>query len=224
MGSRIMKESWKRAGMGFLLVGAFLILLGAGLYLKNSLEDEQAKKTSADAMESIRRQIAENAQARTQKAGPNGAKAESSMDGAYAETPNYPLDVNTITVDGTKYLCVLFVPEVDLQVPVSDELTEEILKKVPCRYHGTLDQNGFVIAGHNYKSGFGLLKKVKKGAQVLIVDAQGYVHEYVVEEIEILQPEAVEEMISGDWALSLYTCTYGGGQRYTVRCNKVNND
>ena len=36
--------------------------------------------------------------------------------------------------------------------------------------------------------------------------------------LEILQPTAVEEMTSGDYDLTLFTCTYGGATRFTVRC------
>ena len=49
----------------------------------------------------------------------------------------------------------------------------------------------------------------------------GRVTRYIVEVIEVLDGTAVEEMITGDWDLSLYTCTYGGKSRLTVRCRKA---
>jgi len=39
--------------------------------------------------------------------------------------------------------------------------------------------------------------------------------------VETLQPTAVEEMCSGDWDLTLFTCTLGGKFRVTVRCDRV---
>jgi sortase A len=39
--------------------------------------------------------------------------------------------------------------------------------------------------------------------------------------LEILRPTAVEEMISGDWDLTLFTCTIGGATRVTIRCEKT---
>jgi sortase A len=36
--------------------------------------------------------------------------------------------------------------------------------------------------------------------------------------MEILSPFAVEEMTSGDWDMTLFTCTVGGQSRVTVRC------
>lgn len=37
----------------------------------------------------------------------------------------------------------------------------------------------------------------------------------------LLQPTAVEEMTSGEWPLSLFTCTIGGKLRVTVRCDLI---
>ena len=36
--------------------------------------------------------------------------------------------------------------------------------------------------------------------------------------VEQILPD-VEGMLSGDWPLSLYTCTFGGQSRLTVRCD-----
>ena len=41
---------------------------------------------------------------------------------------------------------------------------------------------------------------------------------YTVAELETLGKYDVEEMTSGDWDLTLFTCTYGGQSRVTVRC------
>lgn len=49
----------------------------------------------------------------------------------------------------------------------------------------------------------------------------GDVYEYEVEKVETLNPYAVDEMLSGDWDLTLFTCTYGGRKRVTVRCSLV---
>ena len=40
-------------------------------------------------------------------------------------------------------------------------------------------------------------------------------------ELELLWPEQTEEMLSGEWDLTLFTCTLGGRQRVTVRCDRI---
>ena len=37
-------------------------------------------------------------------------------------------------------------------------------------------------------------------------------------EQEILEPNDEEAMTTGQWDLTLFTCTSGGGSRYAVRC------
>ena len=52
-------------------------------------------------------------------------------------------------------------------------------------------------------------------------DMDGNVFSYQVADIEILQPGDVEELCSGEWPLTLYTCTIGGRTRITVRCELI---
>lgn len=49
----------------------------------------------------------------------------------------------------------------------------------------------------------------------------GAVWQYAVDTVEILAPTDVEDMTSNDYDLTLFTCTYGGSSRITVRCNRV---
>lgn len=46
-------------------------------------------------------------------------------------------------------------------------------------------------------------------------------HVYKVAEFEELLPTDVEKMESSGYDLTLFTCTYGGRYRVTVRCVKV---
>lgn len=39
-----------------------------------------------------------------------------------------------------------------------------------------------------------------------------------------ISADAVEEMESGDWDLSLFTCTLGGSYRVTVRCERTEDE
>ena len=46
----------------------------------------------------------------------------------------------------------------------------------------------------------------------------GNVFRYEVVDMETIPPEGVEAMITGDWDLTLFTCTTGGSARVAVRC------
>ena len=99
----------------------------------------------------------------------------------------------------------------------------EKLQKAPCHYYGSCYKSDFVIAGHNYPAHFGRLSELLAGDVIFFADVAGEVHCYEVILLETLAPTATEEMITSGFDLSLYTCTPGGSNRVTVRCNKVKN-
>ena len=74
---------------------------------------------------------------------------------------------------------------------------------------------------HNYASHFGGLSELSEGDNVFFTDMDGIVTMYEVVAQDILDPYAVEEMTSGEFDLTLFTCTYGGQSRVTVYCDRV---
>ena len=44
-----------------------------------------------------------------------------------------------------------------------------------------------------------------------------------IEALLVLEPTDIEEMLSEEWDLSLFTCTFGGATRITVRCERLSN-
>lgn len=141
------------------------------------------------------------------------------------EIPDYILnpymDMPTVEIEGREYIGVLEIPALDLELPVMSGWSYPDLKIAPCRYSGSVYQGNIVIAAHNYKRHFGELKSLKGGERVVFTDAAGNVFHYEVACLETLMPTAIEEMESGEWDLSLFTCTVGGSYRVTVRCELV---
>ena len=86
---------------------------------------------------------------------------------------------------------------------------------------GSVRGENLVLMAHNYASHFGGLSKLSEGDSVIFTDMDGIVTTYEVKAQDILSPYAVEEMISGDFDLTLFTCTYGGESRVTVYCDRV---
>lgn len=123
-------------------------------------------------------------------------------------------------LDGAACIGVLEIPAIDLKLPVLSEWSYPLLKKAPCRYSGSAYLDNLVIAAHNYRTHFGKLKELEMGDEVIFTDAAGNRFEYKVAAVEALTPQSVEDMTSGEWALSLFTCTLDGKNRVTVRCEK----
>ena len=138
------------------------------------------------------------------------------------EIPDYVLnpdmDMPTVEIDGYEYIGVLSIPALGLELPVMSGWSYPALRVAPCRYLGSAYSGGFVIMAHNYARHFGAIGTLAPGEGVSFTDTDGNVFEYAVAETQILQPAAVDEMSSGGWDLTLFTCTPGGRTRVTVRC------
>ncbi len=52
-------------------------------------------------------------------------------------------------------------------------------------------------------------------------DMQGNRFAYEVQVVETLEATAVEDMVSEEWDLTLFTCDLSGESRVTVRCLQV---
>jgi sortase A len=126
-----------------------------------------------------------------------------------------------VVIDGVPYIGYLKIPALSLELPVLSESNEENLEIAPCRFFGTVYQKNFVIGGHRYRRHFRKLSTLGYGETFTFTDMDGIVYTYEVVEQEIVQPDQAEYLCSGDWDLSLYTCTPGGLTRVVLRCLRV---
>lgn len=138
---------------------------------------------------------------------------------AYVRNPN--MEMPTEKVDGNYYIGTLQIDVLGLKLPIISEWNYSRLHVAPCRYTGSIYKGDMIIAGHNYRYHFGHLIDLRIGDSVRFTDMDGNVFAYEVVELETLERRDVDRMLSGDWDLTLFTCTYGGRQRVTVRCALV---
>lgn len=190
---------------GLLLIAAALLLTGYNLW-----DEWRAGQTAQQVLEQM------PVTAETQ---------EPSPDPNEQEIPDYILnpdmEMPTVEVDGNNYIGTLDIPRLNISLPIMSEWSDARLKTAPCRYVGTAYKSGFVIAGHNYRRHFGPLGRIAPGDRVTFTDVDGNVFAYDVAEIQVLKPAAIEDMVSQEWDLSLFTCTLGGQTRLTVRCERA---
>ena len=206
------------------IVGSLFILAAVALFMFNTFEDQMVKERTETVLTLIRGITPAPA---TQRIEPVTAEAPSAITEA-AETdayiPDYILnpkmDMPTVEAEGDRYIGTLYFPSLQLELPVMSSWSYPDLKKAPCLYSGSIYENNAVIAGHNYASHFGRLTKLDPGDAVYFTDVDGNVFTYGVVSQEVLEPTAVEEMTSGDFDLSLFTCTLSGQSRFTVRCDR----
>lgn len=139
--------------------------------------------------------------------------------------PDYVLDENVDmpveSVLGQSVIGQISIPSQDRCLPVGDTWTSENGRRMPCRFMGSAYCDNMIIAGHSYRSHFRCLYNIQVGDDVIFTDMDGNVFEYKVREIETIPGDRLDLMISGDWDLTLFTCTSNSVSRVTARCERV---
>lgn len=194
----------RKIGVTFMSAGLVLIFAALALLVYNNYESKRAQETSDELMESLRVVI------------------ESETE----ETPVDPFDeeMKIKEIDGYGYIGYLSVPALNLDLPVMSQWDYGRLKISPCRYYGSTKTDNLVIAAHNYRYHFGYLGHLKAGDAVIFTDMESNVFSYTVDSVELLMPTDVDKVKDSGDDLILYTCTYGGAKRITVRCSYSGNN
>lgn len=189
----------KKIGLFFIILGTLCLLSSVGLILYNSIEEKNGERYSSLLLDEMNQKINDNSI--------HDNHIESEMD--------------TINANGYESIGFLSIPILELELPVLNDCDDYKLKIAPCLYYGSYFEKNFVIAAHNYRSHFGRLKELKEKDLILFTDVNGKIYYYEVVLIETFSKYATEEMVTSGFDLSLYTCTVGGKNRVTVRCNKI---
>lgn len=207
------EEKNSRKQEGLLLITIGLLLIAAALFLVSyNLYDElRAEQSARQAVTQLDAYL------------PAEAAPEAPSDSAWDRTiiPDYVLSPNmempVETINGIDFIGVLRIPALELELPIISEWNYPNLKTAPCRYSGSAYLNNLIICGHNYTSHFGTLKNLWEGDIATFTDIDGNVFIYKMVERETLNPTDIEGMESGNWDLTLFTCTVGGQSRVTIR-------
>lgn len=193
----------KRKGRFIMLLGVLFVLASLALTLYNSYTENRAADLSLQVLSAL-----DMAEVQPQSELPD-----------YVVNPD--MQMRRKQIDGKYYVGTLSVPALNIKLPVMEEWSYENFKISPCVYEGTPYKDNFIVAAHNYRKHFGSLKNLQKGDKVTFKDMDGNVFNYEVLYTELLDNNDVEGMSSGEWDMSLFTCTYGGAQRVTVRLEKA---
>ena len=200
--------------VGLLLIAAALFLASYNLY--DELRAEQAARQVVNKLDAYFPSEAAP-EASTNPAGDQEplVSDERTVIPDYVLYPNMEMSVETI--NGIDFIGVLRIPTLELELPVISEWNYPNLKSAPCRYSGSAYLNNLILCGHNYASHFGSLKTLSEGDIATFTDIDGNVFIYKMVERETLNPTDIEGMESGNWDLTLFTCTVGGQSRVTIR-------
>ena len=207
----------RKAGVLLMLCGALFLLGAAWLAASNQREEAHAEEKAEAALIDLKRELIADS---GQLLPPQGNSQDASSDIAPTVEVLSP-EMPTLQIDGQDYIGYLELPTLGLSLPVMSEWSELKLQTAPCRYWGTIRDGTLVILAHNYARHFGRLKELGIGDPAQFVDANGVVYSYEVAALETLEPDEVNRMVDSEYDLTLFTCTYGGKHRVTVRLNRT---
>lgn len=208
----------QKIGNLFMILGMVLVLAALTLFGYNEYKSISAEKRTTELLPKLVAQI----EVRRTDSGATEDTEKDSDNTSGAAIP-YSTDMDTIEVDSYEYIGYLSIPSLRIQVPIMSDWSYPQLEIAPCRYAGSVNGNDLVLMAHNYSWCFDRLSDLVIGDVVYFQDVDGITTSYQVVIKDILVPTAVEEMVAGDYDLTLFTCTYGGNGRIAIRCEKERN-
>ena len=206
----------KKNRIGNILKGAGLILVTAAvLLLVYNLWDGHRARESEEAL--LAEYLQENKKASESPDASDKEDKQNTPD--YILNPDMDMPEYTLkSLGDVACIGILEIPALNLELPVISRWSYSSLRLSPCRYSGSAYKGDLVIAAHNYQSHFGGLRTLPEGSEVFFTDAVGNRFSYYVAVTEALTPWSVDDMTSGEWPLTLFTCTLDSQNRVTVRC------
>ena len=227
-----------KIGIFCMISGALLVLGAAVLFLYNQQEASRAQKASESLMPQLILEM-EQLHEQEKNTGKTENPAETGNAGGQTETNNsvdHDSDASvsnsdnitadsdkmtTVEMDGQEYIGFITIPSLELELTIMADWSYERLKTAPCRYSGSVNSDDLVLMAHNYPRHFGNISQLSSGDTIIFTDVNGNSTAYEVIALDVLDPTAIEDMTAGEYDLTLFTCTYSGQSRVTVRCDRV---
>lgn len=206
-------------GAFFMIVGIVMMTGALVLFLMNQQEQTEAAAAADAVMPEMVEQIQVYQEERKEE-----LKDAPMLPTELAPAVGYEEEIKemlVVDINGHGYIGFVSMPTLNLELPVMADWSYPKLKIAPCRYTGNLYTDDLVIMAHNYYRHFGQISNLSVGDAVIFTDMEGNRMDFEVVALDVLYPTDVEDMTSGDYDLTLFTCTYGGRSRVTVRCDRI---
>ena len=116
---------------------------------------------------------------------------------------------------------MLGLPDLGIELPILTEYKVENLRITGCIFYGTGGDHPdqMVVAAHNYKNHFGRIDELAIGATVTWCSTGNWVETtYRVAEIVEIDADAPQDLLKGEWDITLLTCNFDNSKRILVRC------
>lgn len=190
----------------FIISGVLCIVLALSIFIYNKITAEKAFKDSQITVHFLTELVIK----------------DNNNDKNPFPNDNYDRKMPEVLIDGKPYIGVLEIKDLELKLPISAELSYEVLDISPCLYSGSIYRKNMVIAAHNFEKHFGKIDDLPLSSEIVFTDIESNKYVFEVVNIESLSAEQVDEMKNksdkNNWDMTLFTCDYSGNRRIAVRC------
>lgn len=208
------KKSRTAVGISPILIAAGIVMLLAGGIIAGYgfIDDYSAGQNARTLLKQIRGEVYPAVTGEPVKADPSPLDPSPKGSNTPSAAPELQFDA----------VGILTIPKLALELPVLSEYSDSLLKVSVCRYEGkVLDKpERLVVAGHNYRSHFGKLRKLAVGDEVRFSNIDGSEYSYTVTEITIISMHDHRALEDGEWHITLFTCDSDRSKRILIRCRE----
>ena len=220
----------KAIGRLLIVTGALLLAAAVSLVVFNKLEDSSAKKSADKSLAVLKEYISTQSEPSPVEDGSRSQTGDESaaekQETASAEEPEDTDGDQALEIDGEFYIGMLTIPKLGLELPVARNYSEANMDIAPSRWKGSLAGHDMMICGHNYSGFFLDLDKLEAGDQLVFTNLRGRQFFFTVSWTEMVSGWDTVTMLSGteSWDLTVFTCTWSGWSRVTVRAVRDENN
>jgi sortase A len=210
----------RKAGIALIIVGTLLMTGALFLFLRNKGESSEVAEVCEIATNEIKDRIRETIEAR--EADPAALPSPTEHVNPY--NPEQVLRsyyMREVEIDGNLYIGYIMIPSIDVELPVISEYSYPKLRIAPCRMLGSTKSGDLIVCGHNIDSVFGRLGELTPGDVAYFTDMDGETRRYIATGTEVIGLTDAAALKAGEWDMTVFTCTYGGGKRIVVRFVEV---
>lgn len=208
-------------GIICMLLGAVLLAGAVALAVYNQQEETAAVQATEEylpkVLEVINKKISDTSDT-SESASDAVETTEGVPEDVHSLNNSYVSNMLVVNIDGYDFVGYISIPKLGLELPVMSETDMELMRIAPCRFSGSPKTENLVVGAHNYKTHFGNIEELSEGDTVIFTDMEGNVRNYSVSYTELLLETDVLELQNSGFPLTIYTCTYDGESRVTVRC------
>jgi len=206
-------------------LSAVFLLVASYFLINNLLEAERARKKSEEVVvlfeNIIDESVANEITVPAEEYVPLPDVIDIVPEAPETETDPVEIKMAEVEIDGHRYIGYLMIPSLEQVLPIMSDWDYQKLEIAPGRYQGSVNNGDLVLTAHNYPSHFGNIHKLQAGDLLKFLDVNNVETAYQVVKVEVIEPTAIDEVISGVYELVLFTCTYGGQSRVAVFCNQT---